>query len=646
MHGITRFWRQQRKTPLHFQLRRLRWMVFPVVLLLAAIHQFATFLLAEAFPSSWQWWVQLLAYTLTGSIVSWLGLTWISDAVAKRFETETELRQAYADLENNHQHLLALHNLGEHVANADDQHAILEIAARAPLELTTAQASSVVTFNEAQDRLKLDITWGLSDNYLKILQSQLEKGIPAGRCQECSSLKTHIGSDCPLFQGLQTTAASEGIHSLVCLPVTHDDERVGIISAYFPSADGPPEDQVRLLNILGGVIATALENLRARARELETVHALDRATNGSNLTNEDVDLDLMATQILEIAVSGWDAQVGALLLWQTETQTWDCLASQGFMSDSENIHLAFATMMAKQAYESNHTVIQSGLDKETSSGLGSIAAAPLTTEGKTLGVLFLGAQRRRAINPDQMELLNTVAHQIALAIRNAQLYSQLGQMAVLKERYRLSREFHDGLAQTLSYLGFQAERVENLVIDDQRDDAVVEINELRQTIRAAYIDVREAIDGLRLSLEDPGQITARLQAYINAFSRQTGITTNFLSSQPAFEISPEIGLQILRIAQEALTNVRKHAGANQVDVRLQAEHNLLQLTIEDNGRGFPLELETDRLHHSYGLSTMRERAEELGGSLTIATNPNQGTRVSVEIPVPELIIPTVDRITS
>lgn len=264
-----------------------------------------------------------------------------------------------------------------------------------------------------------------------------------------------------------------------------------------------------------------------------------------------------------------------------------------------------------------------------------MAAVPLSTEGLTLGALFLGAKRQRAINESHAELLNTVAHQIALAIRNAQLYTQLEQMAVLQERHRLSREFHDGLAQTLGFLGFQAERVENLIKDDQTIDAASEIHKLRQTIRDAYADVREAIDGLRLSVEDPSQISDRLVEYTAAFTRQTEIQTHLTCSPDNLRVETKTSLQILRIAQEALTNVRKHACAKNVDIVLQVEAGSLQLVIGDDGHGFPAETPTNQLHHSYGLTTMRERAEGLGGTLSIATKSNEGTRITVQVPIKE-----------
>jgi nitrate/nitrite-specific signal transduction histidine kinase len=632
MDKIKSFLGQFGNIPLHFQLRRLRWMVFPAVLFLAALHQFVFFWVAEAFPTSWQWWLQVLIYTLTGSIAVWLGITWIADAAARRFEAEDQLRQAYAELEENHTQLLALHNLGERVTAADDQHAILEIAARAPLELTGAHASTVVTFDETQDRLKLDMAWGLSESYLTALRSQLENGIPAGRCQKCNSLKTHVGSDCPLFEGLQPTAMADGIQSLICMPVNHEEERIGIISAYFPTADGPPEDHIRLLNILGGVIATALENLRARAREVETLHAIDRATN-SDQFEESKAIEDIAQQVLEITAAGWEAQFGGLFLWNDEFSVWDCAAQIELDASSQRFTLAQA--MAQQVYASGESIIETGRQPKENFGVGSLAAIPLSTEGKTLGVIILGSSRQRAINENHIELLNTVAHQIALAIRNAQLYAQLGQMAVLQERHRLSREFHDGLAQTLGFLGFQAERVENLIQTENNAEATAEIHELRQTIRDAYADVREAIDGLRLRVENPDQIVERLSEYAAAFTRQTGIHTTFTPNPEKLVADPTIAIQILRIVQEALTNVRKHAGAKNVDLYLQKQQDSLHLIISDDGSGFPTETQTTQLHHSYGLTTMRERAEGLGGTLTIATSPNKGTHITVQIPIKE-----------
>ena len=624
-------WKQLQKAPLHFQLRRIRWIAPVIVLILAALHQLLLQNLIEMFFPLWSEAARLLVYTFTGSVVAWIGLTWLATAVAKREDAEQELRAAYDELEANHQKVLALHNLGQNVATASDKQEVFELAARAPLQLTEAQSSTVVTFDgeNGDGRLKLNMAWGLSENYLKALRRQIDAGVLAERCRTCTSLNAHVDSDCPLFAGLQDQARQEGINSLVCLPIVQAEERIAVLSAYFPSADGPPEDQIRLLTILGGVVAAALDGLQTRHRQAQTLNALDRATQSADA------LDDLAVQILNIAISGWEADGGGLFLYDKEAQTWSCSAQYNLGKNWSEPRYDLGLEMARRTVGRKTPLIRSKMAGDLPHGLRSTAAAPLVAEGETLGALFLASKKPRGLNESHRELLATMAHQMALAIHNAQLYSKLGQMAVLEERYRLSREFHDGLAQTLGYMGLQSERLETLLKTGQVDTAVAESAEMRRSIRAAYVDVREAIDGLRLGTESVGQLTARLREYATDFTRQTGLHVNFMAVPEQIQVAPDTALQLLRIAQEALTNVRKHAQADEVNVRLRLVDGELELTITDDGRGFPDALPVEREYRSYGLASMRERTESLAGVLTVATQPGQGTRITVLVPLPD-----------
>lgn len=622
-------WKQLRSAPLHFQLRRIRWLVPVIVLFMAALHQILLQSLVEMYFPRWAEAARLLVYTFTGTVVSWIGLSWLATAVANRTQAESELRAAYDELEANHQKLLALHDLGQNVAGASDKQAVLELAARAPLHLTEARSSTVVTFDgeNGDSRLKLDMAWGLSDNYLKALRSQIDRGVLANRCRTCTTLHAHVDGDCPLFAGLQEQARQEGINSLVCLPIIQTNERIAVLSAYFPSADGPPEDQVRLLNILGGVVAAALDSLHNRQRQVKTLHALDQATQSANA------LDDLAMQVLNIAISGWNAAAGGLFLYDEKTQTWSCSAQHNLGQKLADPRFDLGLDLARRTLDRVEPLIFPVLDAGMAHDLQSAAAVPLVTEGQTLGALFLADDQPHALNENHRDLLMTMAHQMALAVRNAQLYTQLSQMAVLEERYRLSREFHDGLAQTLGYLGLQSERLEQLLKEGLVETAVTESAEMRRSIRAAYVDVREAIDGLRLGMEAAGQLAARLREYTTEFTRQTGVHVEFTAVPDQINVPPNSALQLLRIAQEALTNVRKHAQADEVAVRLRQLDDELQLTIIDDGRGFPDSLPVERQYRSYGLSSMRERTESLGGTLTVATQPGQGTRITVVVPV-------------
>ncbi len=609
-----------RAAPFHVQLRRVRWVAPLIVLILAALHQALVHWLADPLPAPWHDLAELLLYAFTGSAVAWVGLSWI-------IIEGTQLSAAYAELDTNHQKLRALHDLGERLAAADDEQAVLELAAQAPLQLTSARASTVVSFDNEHNRLKLDMAWGLSDNYLSALRTRIDAGIPAQRCRTCIPLKTKSNSDCPLFVGLHAAAQAEGIGSLVCLPMARDQERLGIMAAYFPSPDGPPEDQVRLLNILSGSIAALLESLRARAREVGALHAIDQTLASTDPLND------FATQVLDIAIAGWEAHAGGLFLYEPTTATWTCRAGRGLGDALTDPRFDFALQLANQTYVAGGPRVMPEIEATLHTDWLSAAAAPLITEGHALGAIVLGAQRQRAFSEHHIELLATMAHQIALAIRNTQLYTQLGEMAVFEERYRLSREIHDGLAQTLAYLSLQTERLEKLLAAGRQDAAAVELAEMRQSLRAAYVDAREAIDGLRLGIDNPDQLAIRLAEYARDFSRQTEVEAHFVAEPEDLTCDPAAAVQLLRIAQEAMTNVRKHAQARRVDVRLSARTNEIELSITDDGRGFPDLSQSTQAFRRHGLASMRERAQSLGGALTIATGVTQGTRITATIPV-------------
>ncbi|MFN8475650.1 MAG: GAF domain-containing protein [Anaerolineae bacterium] len=612
------------RVPLHILLRRVRWLVPLAVFAVAALER--TFLVTWLGPSasSLSDTLDILILGVVGSVAAWIGLTLLANALERRSEAEHHLQVAYDELEANHQSLLALNRFGEQIAAADSEETVLELAAQAPIELMGARASSIVTFDDAANRVQLDVAWGLSEQYVRAMRAQMDAGIDATRCRECTTTRVRTRAGCPLFVGLEELAEAEGIASAVCMPIVREKERVGAILAYFPSADGPPDSSVRLLNVVQGEIAGMLDSRRLRARQMTTISALDQAAAS------EASLDRFTEQVLHITAAGWDAEAAALFLYEASSHTWTCRASHGLGDEISDARFELALNMARQTL-SGAPVIASTVPRPAGDVV-SAAAAPLVTEGQVFGALFLGAHRPRAFTTRHTDLLTTAANQIALAVRNAQLYEQVRHMAVFEERYRLSREIHDGLAQTLAYLGLQMERLEKLVRVGRDDEAILEMGEMRESIRAAYVDAREAIDGLRLAAEHPEQVAARLADYVAHFRQQTGIETTFAAVPADLVADPDITLQLLRIAQEALTNVRKHAHAERVEVRLVEQRDEIEMTITDDGDGLPPALAANGDYQRHGMATMRERAQSLGGRFSIVTGTGQGTRIIVAVP--------------
>ena len=261
------------------------------------------------------------------------------------------------------------------------------------------------------------------------------------------------------------------------------------------------------------------------------------------------------------------------------------------------------------------------------------AAVPVKSKGRTTGALFVARERSRPFARDELELISAVGSQVGAVLENARLFSKTEALAVLQERERVSREVHDGLAQTLGYLNVQMAIVDRLLTDDEPARARAELGEMAQVAREAYHDLRQAITDLRTPLSSAHGLRRTLRECAEAFSRHAGIPCHFEGHRgPPAAISPSVEVQLMRIVQEALTNVKKHAPGSEVWLSVEVRNNEAMVVISDNGSGFDVEsaLAGGR---QFGLRTMKERAESVAGSLHIESSPGAGATVRVTVPL-------------
>lgn len=220
-----------------------------------------------------------------------------------------------------------------------------------------------------------------------------------------------------------------------------------------------------------------------------------------------------------------------------------------------------------------------------------------------------------------------------------ELHERLRQLAVAEERLRIAHEMHDGLAQVLAYVNTKAQAVREFLRAGRNDDAVRHLDQLAAAAREVYGDVRESIIGLRNAAVPGRPLADALRHYAASWESQHGIPCQVEADPEArlseVRLSDNVELQIQRIVQEALTNVRKHARAKQVEISLARTAGGLAVTVRDDGAGFnPERLGRAELPR-FGLATLRERAESIGGTLHLDSAPGRGTRVTVEIPRPD-----------
>jgi len=196
-----------------------------------------------------------------------------------------------------------------------------------------------------------------------------------------------------------------------------------------------------------------------------------------------------------------------------------------------------------------------------------------------------------------------------------------------EERKRVAREIHDGPAQLMANLVIKTELCEKL-IDMDKEKAKEELGSLRGFLRSSLSDVRKIIYDLRpMSLDDLGLVPT-LQRYISNYIEQNNISVNFSVLGDPKTLKPVVELAAFRIVQEALTNIKRHSGADNAVVRVEFTNKQVNLLISDDGKGFDKnKLWKAKEDAGYGLLNMKERVELLNGKFDIKTAPNKGTKV-------------------
>ncbi len=265
-------------------------------------------------------------------------------------------------------------------------------------------------------------------------------------------------------------------------------------------------------------------------------------------------------------------------------------------------------------------------------GLEFHASVPLWSDNQVIGILNVASPGSDRFTTDVLELLGAVGYQLGTAIERARLARQALRMAALEERNRIARELHDTVAQGLTAITLQLEAAEALASQNP-EQAQRNIRLSLALARTNLEEVRRSMLDLRAAPLEEHTLPEAVDMLLRAFGDETGIAVS-LNADPAlgrFASPLETGLY--RIVQEALSNIRKHAAATAISVRLVQEDGQISLQIEDNGAGFDLDAVQRRADAGFGLRGMNERARLLGGKLQIWSTPGSGAQIEVVVPV-------------
>ncbi len=264
-------------------------------------------------------------------------------------------------------------------------------------------------------------------------------------------------------------------------------------------------------------------------------------------------------------------------------------------------------------------------------GFVTVSVFQIFAQDQHLGVFSLHFRSERHFDAHGTALLDTLGRLLGTAIENIRLAAREREMAISEERNMVARGLHDSIAQGLNFLNLQVQMLEASLRNGQQQEAAEIVPALRAGVKESYEDVRELLQNFRSRLEEE-DLNGALRKAVRKFRDQTGHEASFVaegSGGPPF--AREEQLQILFIVQEALSNIRKHARADSVLVRVRDGQDF-SLSISDNGVGFDSSVASDAAGEHVGLHIMHERARHIHADLAIESRPGAGTTVSLHVP--------------
>lgn len=257
---------------------------------------------------------------------------------------------------------------------------------------------------------------------------------------------------------------------------------------------------------------------------------------------------------------------------------------------------------------------------------------PLVSHERVLGLLILMRHAVQRVPGRSETLLETLAENFTILIENWQLQNQLRKLSIMEERHRLARELHDSVTQSLFILSLTARGLQSSLgaMANGNEQA---LNVLVEQTKAVQNEMRRLINELRpIDLEEDTFEDA-LRQHIQSVRYSTNTEVQFTLSGNVNAIPKPIQRNLNRIAQEALSNIARHAQAKHAAVRLEVGDEMVTLTIQDDGVGFDLPTVALQESNSLGLTSMRERAELLGGALLVRSQPGRETVITAQIPI-------------
>ena len=396
---------------------------------------------------------------------------------------------------------------------------------------------------------------------------------------------------------------------------------------------------------------------RSRESTERRIHALIALQDISCTLTSELNLNRLLRKIVHAAVEVLDASTGSLLIWDPTDNSLVFAVTEGGEGEGET--LKQRRMPADQGIAGwifthrQPIIVQEvshderffkGIDESLGYRTSSLIGVPLMTKGEMIGVIeILNKRSGEKFDEQDLDTLSALAGQAAIAIVNARLYSKIrgerDRMLSIEEELhkKLARDFHDGPAQTLASLIMDIDFIQKL-LHREPSKVEAELLQVKEKATKAMHQARTTMFELRpLVLETEG-LKAALEYYVGQLQKTENISIHLQIEGLEDRLPYRIEDIVFAIVREALNNIKKHAKADNIWLTVLRQQTELLTTIQDDGRGFNVEeVEISyATRGSIGLLNLYERAEMLGGRVSIESAPGQGTIVSLMVPLPSM----------
>jgi len=430
-----------------------------------------------------------------------------------------------------------------------------------------------------------------------------------------------------LRDGLQRMTAGE---FSTRLPVETRDE-FGVLARGFNLMADKLEN---LYQSLENRVRRKTAELEAQNREIGALYDMAAFLNQPN------SIEAICRGFLQRVMSQFGAAGGTIRALDPSDEKLNMMVSEGLSPElaeaercmrADHCYCGVATQEGTQIVRDLRKVAPIEAFHCTNEGFRSLAVFRIVARDKVLGSFSLHFKTQRQVSPAETQLLETLGQHLGVALENRRLDAHARQLAVVRERNLMAQGLHDSIAQGLNFLKLQLQLLDDAVARGDQNDVREIVPLLRTGVEESYQDVRELLVNFRTKLAQ-GELPDAIEEAVLRFRRQTGIEID-LDMQYGTDrpLPPEQQLQVLFILQEALSNVRKHAQASHVRVRLRNNQDF-EMEITDDGIGYDPDEVGQREESHIGLHIMRERAARLNAVIKLMSRPGAGATVRLMLP--------------